>query len=108
MQFPTESNGSTVELSAVQLPADRKPSLQFVVQLQQSMLTATRHSAGIAALQQVLPPQLLKLLVQKVTAIVDAEPTLLEVSQNRLCRAMHHHNCGFLQLTSASHLSDQS
>eukprot|EP00878_Enallax_costatus_P043396 GHUV01051365.1.p1 GENE.GHUV01051365.1~~GHUV01051365.1.p1 ORF type:complete len:177 (+),score=23.84 GHUV01051365.1:462-992(+) len=78
VQSRPKSDGST-KLSAVQLPADDTPSLEFVIQLQQSMLNVSSHCKGAAALRQVLPPTLLTKLVQEVTTILESEPTLTEV-----------------------------
>ncbi|KAF6259550.1 Metallo-dependent phosphatase-like protein [Scenedesmus sp. NREL 46B-D3] len=64
-------------VQALQLPAGCKPSVDFVKQLQQSMLGASWRGAG--ALSQVVPVKLVTQLLTKVSAILDAEPTLLEV-----------------------------
>jgi hypothetical protein len=51
--------------------------MEFVKQLQQSMLDASWK--GVGALSQVVPVKLVNQILTKVSAILDAEPTLLEV-----------------------------
>jgi hypothetical protein len=67
--------GGTVE--PLQLPAGGKPSVDFVKQLQQRMLDASWK--GVGALSKVVPAKLVTQILTKVSAILDAEPTLLEV-----------------------------
>jgi hypothetical protein len=64
-------------VQALALPAGSKLSVEFVKQLQQSMLDAAWK--GVGALSQVLPVKLVNQILTKVSAILDAEPTLLEV-----------------------------
>jgi hypothetical protein len=61
----------------LQLPAGGKPSVDFVKQLQQRMLDASWQGVGV--LSQVVPTKLVTQILTKVSAILDAEPTLLEV-----------------------------
>ncbi|WIA10473.1 hypothetical protein OEZ85_010664 [Tetradesmus obliquus] len=64
-------------MEPLQLPAGGKPSVDFVKQLQQSMLDASWK--GVGALSQVVPAKLVTQILTKVSNILDAEPTLLEV-----------------------------
>lgn len=77
-----EADSSTTGLSAVPAPANKTPSVEFVLDLQKSLLAASRHPSGRAALHQVLPPKLLDQILKRVTSIVDTEPTLVQVGTN--------------------------
>jgi hypothetical protein len=64
-------------MQTLELPAGGKLSVDFIKQLQQSMLDASWK--GVGALSQVVPVKLVNQILTKVSAILDAEPTLLEV-----------------------------
>jgi hypothetical protein len=64
-------------MQTLELPAGGKPSVDFVKQLQQSMIAAAWK--GPDALIQVVPPKLVTQILTKSSATLDAEPTLVEV-----------------------------